>query len=92
MSEDELGLSPIGEPPCRRDVSSQYEPEVKMSAFEGLREADQIPKPVDDLHLLEQRRLHWDFDLPSGLFPLPLIDERQRRNTLGETARRVLNL
>jgi hypothetical protein len=35
---------------------------------------------------------HWDFDLPDGLFSLPFIDERARRNILGETAGRVFNL
>jgi uncharacterized protein len=35
---------------------------------------------------------HWDFDLPGGLFSLPFIDERARRNILGETARKLFNL
>jgi predicted TIM-barrel fold metal-dependent hydrolase len=35
---------------------------------------------------------HWDFDLPGGLFALPFIDERARRNILGETARKLFNL
>jgi predicted TIM-barrel fold metal-dependent hydrolase len=35
---------------------------------------------------------HWDFDLPGGLFSLPFIDERARRNILGETAKKLFNL
>ena len=35
---------------------------------------------------------HWDFDLPSVIFDLPFLDDRQKRNILGETARSVFNL
>jgi uncharacterized protein len=35
---------------------------------------------------------HWDFDLPGGLFSRSFIDERARRNILGETARKLFNL
>ena len=35
---------------------------------------------------------HWDFDLPSVIYDLPFIDERTKRNILGETARELFNL
>jgi predicted TIM-barrel fold metal-dependent hydrolase len=35
---------------------------------------------------------HWDFDTPGRLAGLPFIDERARRNILGETANRIFDL
>jgi hypothetical protein len=35
---------------------------------------------------------HWDFDLPSTIYDLPFLDERSKRNILGETARSVFGL
>ncbi len=35
---------------------------------------------------------HWDFDAPSVIWDLPFLDERQKRNILGENAARLFNL
>ena len=35
---------------------------------------------------------HWDFDLPSAIFDLPFLEEKARRNILGENALRLFNL
>jgi predicted TIM-barrel fold metal-dependent hydrolase len=35
---------------------------------------------------------HWDMDLPSTIWDLPFLNEKQKRNILGETAKRVFNL
>lgn len=35
---------------------------------------------------------HWDFDLPSSILSLPFLDDRAKRNILGETARTLFNL
>jgi predicted TIM-barrel fold metal-dependent hydrolase len=35
---------------------------------------------------------HWDWDPPSKIWDLPYLTEAQRRNVLGETARRVFGL
>jgi predicted TIM-barrel fold metal-dependent hydrolase len=35
---------------------------------------------------------HWDFDLPSVIYDLPFLDERAKRNILGENALRLFNL
>ncbi len=35
---------------------------------------------------------HWDFDLPSVIFDLPFLDDRAKRNILGETARELFHL
>ncbi len=35
---------------------------------------------------------HWDMDLPGVIYDLPCLDEKVKRNILGENARRVFNL
>ncbi|MBI3969278.1 MAG: amidohydrolase [Chloroflexi bacterium] len=35
---------------------------------------------------------HWDMDLPSVIYDLPFLNERAKRNILGENARRLFNL
>ena len=35
---------------------------------------------------------HWDMDLPSVIYDLPFLDEKAKRNILGENARRLFNL
>jgi predicted TIM-barrel fold metal-dependent hydrolase len=35
---------------------------------------------------------HWDMDLPSTIWDLPFLNDKQKRNILGETAKRVFNL
>ncbi len=35
---------------------------------------------------------HWDMDLPSQIYDLPFLDEKAKRNILGENARRLFNL
>lgn len=35
---------------------------------------------------------HWDFNLPSTIFDLPFLNDQQKRNILGETAREVFKL
>ena len=35
---------------------------------------------------------HWDMDLPSTIYDLPFLDERSKRNILGENARKLFNL
>ena len=35
---------------------------------------------------------HWDMDLPSVIWDLPFLNDQQRRNILGENARRLFNL
>ncbi|MDQ4115978.1 MAG: amidohydrolase [Actinomycetota bacterium] len=35
---------------------------------------------------------HWDFDVPGRIAALPFLDDRAKRNILGETARRVFGL
>ncbi len=35
---------------------------------------------------------HWDMDLPSQIYDLPFLDEKVKRNILGENARRLFNL
>jgi len=35
---------------------------------------------------------HWDMDLPSTIYDLPFLTEQQKRNILGDNARRVFNL
>ena len=35
---------------------------------------------------------HWDFDLPSVIYDLPFLDERAKRNILGETALELFEL
>jgi uncharacterized protein len=35
---------------------------------------------------------HWDMDLPSTIYDLPFLSERQKRNILGGNAMRVFNL
>jgi hypothetical protein len=35
---------------------------------------------------------HWDMDLPSVICDLPFLDEKAKRNILGENARRLFNL
>ena len=35
---------------------------------------------------------HWDMDLPSTIYDLPFLDERQKRNILGGNAQRLFNL
>jgi len=35
---------------------------------------------------------HWDMDLPSTIWDLPFLDERAKRNILGENAMRLFNL
>lgn len=35
---------------------------------------------------------HWDMDIPSVIWDLPFIDEKAKRNILGETAQKIFNL
>ena len=35
---------------------------------------------------------HWDMDLPSKIYDLPILSEQAKRNILGENARTLLNL
>ncbi|HEY7675453.1 MAG TPA: amidohydrolase family protein [Candidatus Methylomirabilis sp.] len=35
---------------------------------------------------------HWDMDLPSVIYDLPFLDDKAKRNILGENARRLFNL
>ena len=35
---------------------------------------------------------HWDMDLPSVIYDLPFLDERQKRKMLGENARKLFNI
>jgi predicted TIM-barrel fold metal-dependent hydrolase len=35
---------------------------------------------------------HWDFDLPSTIYDLPFLSERDRHNILGGTAARLFKL
>ena len=35
---------------------------------------------------------HWDFDLPSVIYDLPFLDERQKRNILGANAQKLFKL
>ncbi len=35
---------------------------------------------------------HWDMDLPSTIYDLPFLSEQQKRNILGENARRFFNI
>ncbi len=35
---------------------------------------------------------HWDMDLPSTIYDLPFLNEQQKRNILGENARRLFNI
>jgi len=35
---------------------------------------------------------HWDMDLPSVIYDLPFLDEKAKRNILGENARRLFSL
>jgi len=35
---------------------------------------------------------HWDMDVPSVIYDLPFLDERQKKNILGENARRLYNM
>jgi predicted TIM-barrel fold metal-dependent hydrolase len=35
---------------------------------------------------------HWDMDLPSVIYDLPFLDEKAKRNILGENARRLFRL
>ncbi len=35
---------------------------------------------------------HWDFNLPSTIFDLPFLSDQDKRNILGENARKVFNL
>lgn len=35
---------------------------------------------------------HWDMDLPSVIYDLPFLDEKAKRNILGENARKVFNI
>ena len=35
---------------------------------------------------------HWDFDLPSTIYDLPFLNEKQKRNILGANAARLFNL
>lgn len=35
---------------------------------------------------------HWDFDLPSVIYDLPFLDERAKRNILGESAAKLFKL
>ena len=35
---------------------------------------------------------HWDMDVPSVIYDLPFLDEKAKRNILGENARKLLNI
>ena len=35
---------------------------------------------------------HWDMDVPSVIYDLPFLDEKSKRNILGENARKLLNI
>ena len=35
---------------------------------------------------------HWDMDMPSVIYDLPFLDEKAKRNILGENARKVFNI
>ena len=35
---------------------------------------------------------HWDMDLPSVICDLPFLDERQKKNIIGENARKLFNM
>ncbi|WP_051792265.1 amidohydrolase family protein [Amycolatopsis jejuensis] len=35
---------------------------------------------------------HWDFDLPSSILELPFLTEQEKRNILGENARKLFSL
>jgi hypothetical protein len=35
---------------------------------------------------------HWDMDLPSVIWDIPFLDEKAKRNILGENARKVFNI
>jgi hypothetical protein len=35
---------------------------------------------------------HWDFDLPSSIFDLPFLSDQQKRNILGENARKLFKI
>ena len=35
---------------------------------------------------------HWDMDVPSVIYDLPFLDEKQKKNILGENARRLYNM
>ncbi|NQU69242.1 MAG: amidohydrolase [Rhodospirillales bacterium] len=35
---------------------------------------------------------HWDMELPSVIYDLPFLDEKTKRNILGENARKVFNI
>jgi predicted TIM-barrel fold metal-dependent hydrolase len=35
---------------------------------------------------------HWDFDLPSTIYDLPFLNEKQKRNILGANAARLFGL
>ena len=35
---------------------------------------------------------HWDMELPSVIYDLPFLDEKAKRNILGENARKVFNI
>ena len=35
---------------------------------------------------------HYDFDAPSVIWDLPFLDEKQKKNILGENARKLYNL
>ena len=35
---------------------------------------------------------HWDFDVPGRIAGLPFLSEQEKRNILGENARRVFRL
>lgn len=35
---------------------------------------------------------HWDFDLPSSIFDLPFLSDQQKRNILGENARKLFRI
>ncbi len=35
---------------------------------------------------------HWDMDLPSKIYDLPILSEQAKRNVLGENARSLFNL
>jgi predicted TIM-barrel fold metal-dependent hydrolase len=35
---------------------------------------------------------HWDMELPTTIYDLPFLDEKAKRNILGENARKVYNI
>lgn len=87
------------EAPLLKRLPSEY-----MQEFFYTTQPMEIPKDPDILKMTfkminaESQLLyssdypHWDFDAPSTIYDLPFLDERSKRNILGENARRLFNL